>query len=364
VMYLIRSNSVKFGKRLSLLVATAALSLAPAISSLAQGMTCTLAAADCQTLATADANAAKETSFALQLEFSVSIKGDSPVAAQASGQGQFAITPGTSMTDPTAMGNAVQASLDITGSSTAPSASNGSASLVVTGGVIYFKTSTQDWKAYKLSDVFTAVQSQMAGAGGGFGGAGGGANPTQITAALQSPAVINAFLGLQNIKGFITQEKTANTPQLENQTMSEFVDTISPSALLSSPDFATALKAIMAAVAPATGGAGAAGGFNSDQLGQMMPLFSQMLGDTNLKITRWVGQTDNMYHAFGLDLNLNVNTAAMGGSSAPVTGTIHFLVKLTKIGQPVTVTAPAGVTPSAVTGGGAMPSIATPTPSS
>lgn len=360
---------MKLGKRLGLVAAIAALSLAPMIGSLAQGMTCTLSAADCQTLTTANTNIAKETSFAFSYEFKADIKGDSPVTGDSTGSGQFSITAPATMTDPTAWANAIQFSIDSKGSgSGGGSSGSGSLSVVVTGGVAYFKTSSQDWQGVNLADAIKMGQAQAAG-GGGFGGS-SSMNPAQMQQMLSNPDIMKALASLQNIKGFITQEKTSNTPQVEGQNMSEFVETLSPAALLNSPDFATALKSIVTAVMAANPNAGAAGSANMDQMTAMMPMFGAMLGNTNLKVTTWVGQTDNMYHAFGLDLNLNVNTAAMGGSSTPTTGTIHFLVQLTKVGQAVTVTAPTGAKMinlsgmSGMSGGGVMPSVATPTASS
>ncbi len=338
---------MKFGKRLGLLAATAALCLTPAIGSLAQGMTCTLAAADCTTLATADANAAKESSFAFEFEFKADIKGDSPTSGDSTGTGQFGIAPNTSATDPTALANGIQLQFDAKGSgSGGGSSGSGAVSLVISKGVLYFKTDQQDWQGINLADAIKLGQAQMAGGAGGFGASAGAASAgaAQMAQMFSDPDMMSALSSISNIKGFITLEKTSNSPQLEGQNMSEFVETISPAALLSSPDFATALKTIFAAVAKANPSAGAAaGGMNPDQLTAMMPIVSSMIGDTNLKITRWVGQTDNMYHALGLDLNLNINPGAFGGgSAAPTTGTVHFLIKLTKVGQPVTVAAPTG----------------------
>ena len=349
---------MKFGKRFGLLAATAALTLMPAVGSLAQG-TCSLAAADCTALSTADANLAKETSFAMEFEFSLDVKGDSPASAQASGTGQFAVDPKISMTDPTAAANGIQFQLDAKASSSGSSSSSGSVSVVITNGVIYFKTDKQDWQGAKLADVFKSIQSQMAGLGGGFGGSGSAnsAGAAQMAQMFSDPDVMSAIASIANIKGFITLEKTSNTPALEGQNMSEFVETISPAALLSSPDFATAMKTILAAAAKAN--PSAATGMNPDQITALLPMVGGMIGDTNLKITRWVGQTDNMYHALGLDLNLNINPGAFGGGSAsPTTGTVHFLIKLTKVGQPVTVTAPSGAKmidmSGALSGGGAV----------
>ncbi len=370
---------MKFGKRFGLVAATAALTLMPAIGSLAQG-TCTLAAADCTALSTADTNLAKETSFAMAFEFSLDIKGDSPASAQASGTGQFAVDP-SKMTDPTAAANGIQLQLDAKGSGSGTSSGSGSLSVVITNGVAYFKTDTQDWQGVNLADAIKLGQAQIANGAGGFGGSAsaGSAGAAQMAQMFSDPDVISALNSIGNIKGFITLAKTSNTPQLEGQNMSEFVETISPAALLSSPDFATALKAIFGAVQKMNPGATSAGGMNPDQLTAMMPMVGSMIGDTNLKITRWVGQTDNMYHALGLDLNLNINPGAFGGGSAtPTTGTVHFLIKLTKVGQPVTLTAPAGAKmidlsammggAGALSGGGAVGGSssvgATPTPSS
>jgi len=92
---------------------------------------------------------------------------------------------------------------------------------------------------------------------------------------------------------------------------------------------------------------------NDQQLQGVLMMAGGVLGSTNVVITRWVGNDDKMYHALDLLINLNIDTSMMGGTGSPVTGTIDLNVQLTKVGQPVSVTAPAGATMQDLSGGAA-----------
>ncbi len=121
--------------------------------------------------------------------------------------------------------------------------------------------------------------------------------------------------------------------------MAQFVYTIDPQPLLASPDILPLVKAFAKAAA-ASGSAGTTGLTNmtDDQLTGYLKIAAGVLGTSNIKITRWVGEDDKLFHALGLDVNLDIKPP----TGTPVSGTIHFLVKLTKVGQAVTITAPAG----------------------
>src|ERR1700694_3183105 len=96
----------------------AMLGMVPAVTASAQ-VTCTLAAADCKMLSTADSNIPKESSFNMDFAFTTTIKsGSQTVAVKADGTGMFAVVPGASITDTTSAFNSFQLSTDVTGSTT------------------------------------------------------------------------------------------------------------------------------------------------------------------------------------------------------------------------------------------------------
>jgi len=348
---------VKFGKRFGLvaaLVLTAAIS-APVFAQDSSG--CTLAAADCKILSTADSNISKETSFTQAFDFNVDVNtGSQKVNIKASGTGPFGVV--ANATDPL---GGFQMQMDMTGSTTGTgSDSSGTINIIIVDGVLYLKGNVgsqkmDTWQGVKLSDLQSLAMSQMGamtggGAAGGSSALPGGVDPSKFTGLLNDPAVMTSLAAIPTIKGFITQEKTANSPDLDGQKQVEFVYTFSPKALLDSKEILPLAKALISAAASMGGASsGATAALTDDQVTQYLQLASGVLGDSNLKITRWVGSTDNMYHALGLDLNVNV-----AAGSSPITATVHLLVKLTKVGAPVTVKAPDGakmINPAQMMGG-------------
>jgi hypothetical protein len=82
---------------------------------------------------------------------------------------------------------------------------------------------------------------------------------------------------------------------------------------------------------------------NELQLAGVGDLFARTIAGTTLKVTRWIGSKDKLYHGMKVDAVLKLNTASFagfGGPSTTVNATMQFQVKLTKIGAVVKVEAP------------------------
>jgi len=358
---------MKFGKRLGLIASVATIAwIVPAFSAQAQGVGCTLAAADCQLLTSAAANVAKETSFVQTFTFKIDIKGDSPVSVQSSGTGPFSVD--STLKDQTALLKSIQAQLDITGSMAASGtnpAQSGKVSTIVKDGVLYVQDpKTQKWMGTDLTKLVSAAQGAASGsAAGGSSSAAAQAALTQITS---DPAVLTSLAAIPNIKGFITQKRLSEDATLEDQKMAQIQYTITPSVLFSAPEILplvkAALKAASAASPSASGSASQFGSMDDQQLSGMLAMGGGILGTTNVQITSWIGAEDKTFHGLDLLVNLSIDSSMMGGTGAPLTGTINLHVELTKIGQPVTVTAPAGATmvdSAQLMGGGAAGAAAT-----
>ncbi len=339
---------MKSFKRLSLLLALVlVVGSLPAISVRAQATCFGLADADCKILSTADANVVKETSFAQEFTFSLKANNNGQATEiNATGTGSFAVDPAMmgkmNMSDPTAALAGLKLSLDVTGSTKGTgSDQSGKASLIIVNGVIYANANDgKGWMGAKLSDLTSQGTSMAAG------------NPAAAMAT--DPALLAALAKIPSIPGFIKLEKTTNSPELDGQKQIEFVYTLDIKSLVTSKDLYPIIKTI----------AGAAGGgsdLTDEQLAQFGQLAGTALGNTTIKITRWVGATDNLYHALAIDLNASIDPAVMGGSGPATTVALNLLVKLTKVGQPVDIKAPADakmMTPPPSSGSGAAATMA------
>jgi hypothetical protein len=340
---------MKFGKRLGVIASIATVAwIVPAFSAQAQGSGCTLAAADCQLLTSATTNIAKETSFVQTFTFKVDIKGDSPVSIQASGTGPFSVD--STQKDQAALIKSIQAQLDIKGSSAASGttpAQSGNVSTIIKDGVLYVQDpKTQKWMGTELSKLISAAQGSASGSGSAASSSAAAQKAlAQITS---DPAVVTSLAAIPNIKGFITQKRLSEDATLENQKMAQIQYTITPSVLFSAPEILplikAALKAASAASPSAGGSASQFGAMDDSQLQGMLAMGGGILGTSNIQVTSWIGTEDKTFHGLDLLVNLSIDSSMMGGTGAPLTGTINLHVELTKIGQPVTVTAPAGAT--------------------
>ena len=337
---------MKFGKQFSLLAAVAlATAFVPAFSAQAQDKSgCTLSADDCKLIATAETNVAKENVFYQDFELTTSTS----VGSQQTGLSVTGKGPLSHDVTSTDFLNAYQLQLDLTGSRKgSANDTTGNIGLVLTGGALYFKTDVIPWTGLKIADMMSMLGSGAMGAGGtggagagglmgGMGAMTGGLDPTQILGLLGFSNTFAAIVADPNSKDFLKQEKTSNTPTLEDQKMSEFLYTIDLKKVQSA-DVLGLVKTLVS-----LGGGVAGGSVSSMSDDQFQAFLASTSADSSLTVTRWVGQTDNEYHALGLDLKMGFKPQAGANGGAALSLNTHFLIKLTKVGQAVTINPPAG----------------------
>ncbi len=336
---------MKFIQRISLLfVLIAVIGFLPLDSAQAQTKTCYgLSTADCKIISTADANTSKLNSFKQDFDFTLDFA--SPTTKQtlkltAKGNGLMALDRSamSNAADTTALTDAIQMTLNLTGTVKATGSSplnqKGSANLVIIDGTVYAQsTDTKGimsaWQSILLSDLSNQASAATT-------------NPTSVANSaalhfLQDPKVLQAVALIPSIKGFITLKKTTNAPLLDGQKQIEFVYTFDVKTLLAAKEIYPIIRGL------AILGGTQASTLTDQTLAATGRLLAKSLSGTTFTITRWVGAKDGLYHALTVDGTLNLDTTIFGLGQAndpPVTGALHFAIRLTKIGQAVQIKAP------------------------
>ncbi len=316
-------------KRVGLTAAlAAALSLSSVLGALAQDSKCTLSADDCKIITTADSNMSKLTSFNDALEFVTDIKvGDQVNETAITGTGTY------TSPDPAAA-DKLGATLDLSNVSKGGGNDGTTAvNVVVVNGVTYLSTDgKKTWKGYKTADLAAAMKS---GAIVNNADLTTQAGVLGVISLLSDPSTMGKLSSIPTTLGFTKLEKTANAPTLDGQKQTEFLYTLDFKSVLGNSTLSSLFTSGIGA--SFGGGAGAAGG------GDMTQMLGSLLKDPKVTLVRWVGSTDSLYHAIGLDVSTNLDMSALpGGGTGSIGITVHLLLKLTKVGEPVTVTAPAG----------------------
>ncbi len=232
--------------------------------------------------------------------------------------------------------------------------------LRIVDGVIYVKDdkSTQGaWKRFDPKDLAKMHMTELPGMGGKggmggllnlFGGRNGrGSSLMGIISALQSAGK------LAQTPGVITAKRGADQT-IDTQTVATFVYSVDLVALFNSP-------AIGSLIGGMFGGRGGNGGDNSSPATPSAIMQNIQKGlvaafqGTTITITRLVGTTDHLPYGLGIDVAAKIDPSVMmplAGGGTPTDSTMkktstdfHFLVKLSGIGTPVSVSAPANSTP-------------------
>lgn len=336
-----------------LLAIVALIAFAPALTSRAQGdQKCFgLAAADCQLWHSGNdsANAAKYSSFVMDynVTFTLAGTGTNDVDFKVTGTGPFSVDESKisgASSDPTAaltaltMANTLTASLNAGGKS-----QMGTFEFRIVGGNLYFKgdQATQGkWMFISLGKALSSAMSNPSFTNtlNTFMGGSSGASSNPAMAALSDPEVMAALAKIPDIPGFIKVERQADL-SIGDEKVAQFVMNFDILTLVKSKEFAPIIKA---GIKSSNQGAEV----DDKQVQQVVALAQTFLKDTKFSITQWVGTTDKLSHGVGIDfvMKLDENTAALvnsssSGAAKPVDINFHFDVKLTKIGQPVTVEA-------------------------
>jgi hypothetical protein len=328
---------------LFMLVMAAVLATLPALKVNAQGDQCFgLSGGDCQLLQAAGgaSSTAKLTSFVADysLTFKVTGTGDD-VDVKITGNGPISIDPtklqGDMTSNPTAFFAALTLSNTISMSvTTAGKTESNNVEIRIVGDKVYFKddqTTKGQWMWSSISGAMSgnpAIGSTLGSATGGAGAA------SQM---MSDPAVMAALAKLPYAAGFIVAQRSADE-DIGGEKSAHFVFNVNVLTLLKSPE----LKAAALALAQA---AGQPTEEIETQLQQATSMGEAFLKDLKIGVHQYVGTTDQTLHGLGLDFSLKVDPATMGmlsgdtssTSTTPVDLNFNFLVKLTKVGEKVTV---------------------------
>jgi hypothetical protein len=316
-------------KRSAVLLAAFAISILSSLTDTrAQAPDCFgLRQADCKIVSTADANLAKLTTFAYELDVALAYdSGEYGGEYKLKGNGMYEgnLIGTATMAEMTAALKNLKFTLEASGSVAnrmprSSSTNEFDVQIIIVDGMVYENsTYTYGWQVRPLSNMLTSFD----------------------TVATPDPVITRALAQLPKIKGMIKARRTGAAPILEKQRQIEFVYTFDINVLLKSPELRPVLRELLER-------SGSNIEYSDRDIQNIASILSQALTGTTMKVTRWVGSKDNLYHALTLDFVLAANPKTFGYAIQPVVkGNLHFDIKLTGIGQPVDVTVPEEALPS------------------
>jgi hypothetical protein len=312
----------------------------------AQGTACySLPPADCKILTAAEANVAQETSFNFDYDLALTLTMGSRVQSiTAKGSGLFEIDPAALLaaeSDLDTVLNGLKITLSMDGSlkSTGTGVDSNQkiqGNLIVIDGMMYVQSidvwgNMSTWQSTSLSDVI--ARSQSTATNNPLNNVSDPATTRAVQDLFGDPKVTKAIASISKLKGFISLKRTTAAPALEGQRQIEFLYTYNIPTLIAAKEMYPVLSALMKA-------GGFTGQLTDAQMAQAAQMLNQALSGTTLKISRWVGSKDNLFHALTIDFVLKLDPRKLSVSSDLINCTFHFSVKQTKIGQPVDIQAP------------------------
>src|SRR5258708_2104619 len=288
---------------------------------------CQELAGDCKLLAQADANLARLTSFTYTLDLNLSATQGSRRLTNSTltGSGVFALDTAALKADPGALAQAITFSLD---AEAIDKASNSPVSqkthLIIANRGLYEKNDTSPWKGIQFDEVLRVLTTTNA-----------------VLPNMADPALAQSIEALLTTPDIIKIERTTNAPIVDGQQQVEFVYTVDLQALLSSKALVKVLKTAMQSNPQYRS-------YTDDQWAALLTLAKQALVNTTLKFTRWIGARDKTLHGFGIDLRAKFDSQTIalltpGMNAEPATLSLRVLAKFSRVGQAVSVKAPAGV---------------------
>lgn len=308
------------------------LGMIPAALAQDAGACLNLSAEDCNILTTATANTTAATSYRQDFTFSLSATGlaafdpsAGDINVTASGGGPFVLT-GTGEYP-----FALQMSVDGSAASGADQQA-GTTEIVIVDNVAYFKTSEESgWMGISLNDAL----SQASTLGGipvdpsSVLGGGDGAAPAI------DPNMLAGLDALTQIPGFIDFSRLADEVLME-QNSYPFQLTISLTSLFQSADFQTMVNGLVQ---------GASQDPNMAFVAALIPALLPNI-DSTITITEWVGADDMFIHKLALNIDFNLDMAAVMGveNTPPIAVDMLLEVTLSEFNSTFDIVAPEGAT--------------------
>ncbi len=215
---------------------------------------------------------------------------------------------------------------------------SGSLEVRIVNGTLYIQGDQATGGQWRSIDLKTLAQRR------GFRRAGGG-----MLGTFNIREMIGLFVTTQKLlatPGLVTASRAADMT-IDNQSIAVFVYTVDLPTLFSSPLFPELLTTIVAAQ-------GRGNKISSDEITMLSQELATAFKGSTFTITRLVGTQDKLAHGLGVDLNASIDPQTLsvfpggggaGKTSTPVAIGFHFLVKLSAVGAPVSVTAPTNAQP-------------------
>ncbi len=209
----------------------------------------------------------------------------------------------------------------------------GTLEIRIVNGVLYYqgdKVTNGEWRSIDLKTMGQRRTIRSLGSGMNI---------------LQLAQAALALRRLEATSGLIKAARIADLT-IDNQPIAQIVYTVNLSLLFKSPDIEPLLRVVLQ-----SGG----NKVSNDQLKQISANLASTFQNATFSITRLIGTTDKLSHGIGVDLSgkfaaKGVLALAGGGApntteTAPLDLTAHFLVTLSSVGSPVSVSAPANAKP-------------------
>ncbi len=277
----------------------------------------TLSAGDCTLLTAALGNFSQLKSFSYQVDLTDSWTDLHTNEFKTSGSGQFQLGE-VSKTDPLATLGTVQFSLDAKLSSNSGTASSFKAMLIDN---IFYYDDGASVRGFKLAGVMAPTAGQTG-------------STLSLIQNLQDPATAAALSALFATPGLITVEKTTTGPvvagteqtTLDGQPLTGFVFTVDVPTLVQSSATQKLLTQLFGPVS-----------LTADQIQMLQKAFK----NTPLKLTVWIGAEDKLFHGFAINFTGKIDPKDLGQTGEVTDTTFQVVISLTKVGKPVTLTAPA-----------------------
>jgi len=297
--------------------------------------------ADAKLLQTAYENVKKLKSFQMDYTLTASVAGVSKTgdgSISVTGSGPFAIDASKAtggMTDISADAGAITMQNTVTAEVTGAKAMKGSLEFRIVDGIFYVKGDQATkgvWYKASLADAIKQGQKSNPMASG----SGGAKAQEAIMGLFADPDVQAALPKLLATPGFLTETNTPDT--VGDVKVAKITLVIDITKLFASPDAKPIVKALLKLQAAQTGKP--ATDVTDDQVDQILTLATSLTKKGTISLTWLIGTDDSMFYGVGLSIDAAVDTSMMNpNATGPTTVKADFLVKLSKLNEPVKVDA-------------------------
>jgi len=297
----------------------------------------------------------KAKSFQMDYTFKVNVTGapNGDATVDVTGSGPFAfdatkMTPGGGQM--AALGGLTFQNVISANVTSAKTTMNSTTEIRIVDGEIYVKgdmATKGKWMKANLADALKTAQSSMTKMNPMMGGPGGAATPSAAgmqAAAMtifSDPDVQTALAQIPNIPGFIVAKRGADQT-VDTVTVATITVTADFTKFAASPAFKSLIKAGLKFQATQKGADPTT--VTDDQVTSFATIAQSTLKKGTITLTFLVGAKGEGIRGFGFSVDASVDSSMMTGKTTPINATVDFLIKLSKLDQPVTVDVPAGAT--------------------